>query len=84
MPDFSDGKKTGIFNQTFHILVYVDASDDCNKLVFQLGEAAMGTTVTRSWSIQVSKPSIVSNVNFFLEGAKAITIPNVSSAFRFE
>jgi hypothetical protein len=34
--------------------VYVDASDACNTLAFQLGQTAVGTTIpTRSWSLKV-------------------------------
>jgi hypothetical protein len=36
------------------ISVYVDASDSCNVAAFQLGQTAIGTTITtRSWSIKV-------------------------------
>ena len=34
--------------------VYVDATDTCNKLTFQLGAAGVGTTVAaRAWSLKV-------------------------------
>jgi len=37
------------------LLVYVGASPSCNLLVFQLGQAAVGTTIpVRSWSLKVS------------------------------
>ena len=37
--------------------MYVDASDACNELNFQLGNSAMGVTAvaTRSWSIKVTQ-----------------------------
>ena len=37
------------------LLVYVDASNDCNELSFQLGNNAVGiaNVATRSWSIKV-------------------------------
>jgi len=34
--------------------VYVDASESCNDLVFQLGQSGMGAAIsTRKWSIKV-------------------------------
>ena len=40
------------------LLVYVDASDSCNDLVFQLGANGRGTNVApRSWSIKVTQYS---------------------------
>ena len=38
--------------------IYVDASDDCNDLAFQLGNAAVGLTngvATRQWNIKVTQ-----------------------------
>ncbi len=42
---------------TLSYIVYVDASQDCNDLVFQLGQSAGGTGSTaaaRQWNIKVS------------------------------
>ena len=34
--------------------MYVDASEMCNELAFQLGNSGMGTAITaRDWSIKV-------------------------------
>ena len=43
------------------IIVYVDSSDRCNDLSFQLGGTATGVTAipTRKWSIKVIKRSIL-------------------------
>lgn len=40
----------------FFTKVYVDASNSCNQLAFQLASAA-ATTITRSWSIKVTQYS---------------------------
>ena len=38
----------------FFVSVYVDASEMCNELAFQLGNSGMGTAITaRDWSIKV-------------------------------
>ena len=40
--------------RSFFISVYVDASEMCNELAFQLGNSGMGTAITaRDWSIKV-------------------------------
>ena len=37
--------------------MYVDASDSCNQLNFQLGPNGMGTAVaTRTWNLKVNEP----------------------------
>jgi len=42
----------------FHFLVYVDASEMCNDLVFQLGNTEVGANImTRTWSIKVTQYS---------------------------
>ena len=45
------------------LLVYVDISDACNALTFNLGQSGVGTTVpTRAWSIKVSIAKFESQV----------------------
>ena len=41
--------------ENYSLSVYVDSSDACNDLVFQLGNTAVGTTLatTKTWSIKV-------------------------------
>jgi hypothetical protein len=42
------------------ISVYADASDSCNMINFQLGNAGIGTTIpARSWNIKVKSENIL-------------------------
>ena len=49
--------------------MYVDASDCCNDLTFQLGETGLGTAIAnRQWSIKVKNTFISQSyfsLNFF-------------------
>ena len=50
--------------------MYVDASDSCNTAAFQLGQAAIGTTLaTRTWNIKVgsSGPVLITIKTFFFD-----------------
>jgi hypothetical protein len=47
-------------------LVYVDASESCNQLNFQLGPNGIGTAVaTRSWNLKVIyNNQVINNLHF--------------------
>ena len=47
-------EETNFKTLAFIISVYVDASEMCNDVVFQLGQTGIGTAIaTRKWSIKV-------------------------------